>query len=97
MKVKIIHSEPEALDRVNQYANKLLARTIESHNFPVRSVAMEVNPTLGFYFGEHEYQCSIQIWMINDLKIETEARNGDEILAIYQAVARAKNIMENQT
>lgn len=96
MKVKIIHSDLEALDRITKYAKQLLQRTLESYQFRIRSVVIKLSSGTGIALGKYDYHCIVQIFITQGHKIKTEARDCDEILAIYQAVDKAKNIIENQ-
>ena len=96
MKVKVIHSDPEALDRVSRYAKALLYRKMESHQVRICSVSLNVSLSVGIPFAEYDYHCTVQISTTQGHKITAEARDCDEILAVYRAVDKIRDVATHQ-
>ncbi len=96
MKVKVIHSNPEALDRVSRYEKALLYRTGESLQARICSVSVNVSLSVGIPFAEYDYHCTVQISTTQGHKITAEARDCDEILAVYRAVDKIRDVAIHQ-
>ena len=97
MRVKFVHSDTGEKNRIGYYAKQLLQRTLEPYNLQIRSVTIRVVLSTGVSLGVFDYHCVVKIHLNHGSEIKTEARDCDEILAIYRAVDKAKNIIENQS
>ena len=96
MRIRIVHHDASEQDRMDGYAKQLLSRTLERYRPQIRSVTVKVSLSPGISSGEFDYHCAVQICMTQGRRIEIETRDCDEVLAIYRAVDKARNIMEHQ-
>ena len=96
MKVKVIHADPDSLDRVARYAKRLVASTLESYSQWIRSIAVHVDFGSDMFLGEYDYHCTAQMVTTKGHKMTAEVRDCDEILAVYRAFDKVTYLMEHQ-
>ncbi len=78
----------EDLKQVEDRARNLIHGTLAQLPSVIDTVAMKMNHDPGFPKAAGSYHCTISLRMVGEATLHSEARDCDEMLAVYRALAK---------
>lgn len=95
MKIIVRHPECDSRDRLAMHAEKLLLRILDSSCLSIDLIEVKLKPYAGAE-GRLDYRCTLTAKLLSNDAVQTEASEGEKILAVYRAAHKLKFLLEER-
>ncbi len=74
-------------ERIEGHARHLISRTLAQLDSKIEIIAVKVDHDMALPLGEFDFHCTIQLKIRGGATMRSEARDCDDVLSFYRALA----------